>query len=738
VTEIGIVVPVGGMLLAGILYVRMRMVDEDLSTRRWARGFVCLYASGVLTTLGPTSLPALALATLLNGAFVGLALQGALTFVGRPVPRWVLPLPLGIGAVRAVLTLTGNAASGHLLPIPLDTFYFGWMAWILWRESDEGGGRLSGRLLSPAYAFVALVNILDQMARWRGEERIPTLVAWAAASFILLVLHVLAIYERMRERDRRRTAELDSERRTLRAVLNTAPVDIYLLDDKNRLTMTNRRDQSALGIEIGADLRPTRVYEHLDRTGHWIEETDRLQEILDRIRSDPNAVVEDEEVTIHEGDVTRTYQLFSSPVLSESGERIGRVWITRDLTRERRLQQQLQAAQRMETLGTLAGGVAHDFNNQLTSILGNVELAMTDAREEDEALHEFLRDIARAAEHGAELTRALLSFARRAPTERKPLEVMPLVQGVQGLLRSMIPSSVSLEVQLEDELWRVLADPTQLEQVLVNLTINARDAVNGSGRVRIGARNRHFVRDESGAVRRADDAGGAAPPEARPGRFVEFEVRDDGTGLDRETRERMFDPFFTTKQVGQGTGLGLSIVYGLVSSHEGWLEVESQPGTGTTIRAYLPATDGEPVDPGGTSRPPASQLPSGPKGRETVLVADDDDLVRRLARGALQRLGYSVIEACDGEEAVRIFRSHTPGVDLVVLDLTMPGRSGLNALETMRRAQPGLPAIIASGYRGSQEHAEQLDSAERVTLLDKPFTPEKLGQCVRRVLDQNA
>jgi signal transduction histidine kinase len=736
VTEIGIVVPVGGMLLAGMLYVRM--VDNDLSTRRWAWGFVCLYASGVLTTLGPANLPALALATLLNGAFVGLALQGALAFVGRPAPRWVLPLPLGIGAVRAVLTLSGNATSGHLLPIPLDCFYFGWMAWVLWRESGEGSGRLSGRLLGPAYAFVAVVNILDHTARWRGEDRVPTLVAWATAAFILLVLHVLAIYERARERDRSQTAELEAERRTLRAVLNTAPLDICLVDNKNRVTMASLRDPSELGIGIGEHLKATSVYEHLEDTGRWIEETDRLQAILERVRSDPNAVVEDEEITIHEGDVSRTHQLFSSPVLSEPGERIGRVWITRNVTGERRLQQQLQTARQMETLGTLAGGVAHDFNNQLTSILGNAELAMTDAPEGDGALREFLSDIVRAAEHGAELTRALLSFARRAPTERKPLEVQPLVDRVEGLLRAMIPSSVSLEVQLEDELWRVLADPTQLEQVLLNLTLNARDAVNGSGRVRIGVRNRHFVSDESGAVRCADDGDGATPSQAQPGRFVEFEVRDDGTGLDRETREHMFDPFFTTKQVGQGTGLGLSIVYGLVSSHEGWLDVESQPGRGTAIRACLPATEGAPADPGEAGLRTASQLPGGPKGRETVLVADDDDLVRRLARSTLQRLGYRVIEACDGEEAVRTFRSHTPGVDLVVLDLTMPGRSGLNALAAMRRAQPDLPAIIASGYRGSQEHAEQLDSAERIVLLDKPFTPEKLGQCVRTVLDQNA
>jgi CheY-like chemotaxis protein len=152
----------------------------------------------------------------------------------------------------------------------------------------------------------------------------------------------------------------------------------------------------------------------------------------------------------------------------------------------------------------------------------------------------------------------------------------------------------------------------------------------------------------------------------------------------------------------------------------------------------LPATDGEPADPGGASRRPASHLRSGPEGRETVLVADDDDLVRRLARGILTRLGYSVIEARDGDEAVRIFCSHAPSVDLVVLDLTMPGRSGLDALAAMRRARPELPAVIASGYRGSREHSERLDSAERVALLDKPFTPEKLGQCVRTALDQNA
>jgi CheY-like chemotaxis protein len=366
----------------------------------------------------------------------------------------------------------------------------------------------------------------------------------------------------------------------------------------------------------------------------------------------------------------------------------------------------------METLGTLAGGVAHDFNNQLTAILGNARLAL-DSVPDDPELRATLLELERAAEHCAQLTRGLLTFARRAPARQQAIDAERAVFEVVALLRPTLPQSIAIRIEKDPGLLAGLGDPTQIQQILLNLCVNARDAIGEAGQITIEARNRTL---------RAEDCAGR--PNARPGRFLALSVRDDGAGMDARTLARIFDPFFTTKPLGAGTGLGLAIVYGLVRANQGWIEVESEPGRGSLFRVWLPAAEAEegPFE-------AAAGAAARRSGSERVLLAEDEPLVRRVARMALEREGYTVVEACDGQEAVECLRARGPRVDLAILDLSMPRMGGLEALVELRRLAPDLPVILTSGHFSDAAPSPDAD------FLPKPYRPDALAERVRALLD---
>jgi PAS domain S-box-containing protein len=521
----------------------------------------------------------------------------------------------------------------------------------------------------------------------------------------LAVEHVRGI-----ELRRRQAEELAGERVTLRAVLESAPVGVFLVDRDWRNTVVNHLGAQHLGLGDPSALlgRPARegLLEYLGR----VREPDALMRVMRRIEEQPDLVIEGFEFSL-EGPSERTLSTYSSPVLTETGALVGRVFVTRDVTQERTLEEQLRQSQKMETLGTLAGGVAHDFNNQLTAILGNARLAL-DAVPDDPELRATLLELERAADHCAQLTRGLLTFARRAPARQQAIDPARVLDEVAALLRPTLPQAIALRVEAGAELPPGLGDPTQIQQILLNLGVNARDAIGEAGEIAIEAHGRTLAP--------GDCAGRAS---ARPGRFVVFGVRDDGAGMDARTLERIFDPFFTTKPLGSGTGLGLAIVYGLVRANQGWIEVDSEPGRGSTFRVWLPAAD---------APAPAEALPRAPllrAGSERILLAEDEAPVRRVARLALEREGYSVLEARDGLEAVEWLRSSAEPPDLAILDLSMPRMGGLEALAELRRLSPGLPVILTSGHSGDAS------PAEGVEFLPKPYRPGALAERVRAVLD---
>jgi PAS domain S-box-containing protein len=395
--------------------------------------------------------------------------------------------------------------------------------------------------------------------------------------------------------------------------------------------------------------------------------------------------------------------------------------IAEDLTERRTLEQQLRQAQKLEAVGRLAGGVAHDFNNRLTVISGQAELMMAELRA-DSPLREHAEAIMGSARRAADLTAQLLAFSRRQVARPRPLDLEVVVRGVDLVLKRLVGEEVELATDLQP-VGSVRADPGQVEQILLNLCTNARDAMPEGGRITISTEQRRLSAD---AARTRVDA--------VAGDYGVLVVTDTGQGMDEETRQRVFEPFFTTKPPGKGTGLGLSTVYGITVQSGGHLRVYSWPGKGTRFEIWLPiAADGELLEP----LPEAGAAPPPPRmgGRETILVAEDEDPVRRIVVTTLARAGYQVLEAPDGPNALSTARDHEGPIHLLVTDVVMPGMRGPELAERLARARTGVRVLFISGYTDQADLGG--DGNLRRAFLAKPFTPEELRTVVRVVLDDD-
>ena len=395
-----------------------------------------------------------------------------------------------------------------------------------------------------------------------------------------------------------------------------------------------------------------------------------------------------------------------------------RAWGTqRDVTEQRRLEEQIRQAVKVEAVGRLAGGIAHDFNNILTAILGTTQLLQREIGPEDPH-HADVDEIRMAAERAADLTRQLLAYSRRQVLAPRILDVNAVVLGLDHMLRRLIGEDVELINALAPQLAPVRADPGQLEQVIVNLAINARDAMPGGGKLTMATANVEL-----------DAAFARAHPGAVPGSYVRLRVGDTGVGIDADTRGHLFEPFFTTKSVGKGTGLGLATVYGIVKQSGGYIWVETEPGRGTVFDIFLPRTSGTPEP---AVSPPSTAEPA--RGTETILLVEDEETVRALSDRALSALGYTVLAAPGGAAALRVAERHPGVIHLALTDVVMPGISGRELVRQLAAIRPGVKVLYISGY--SDEAIKQHGVLDPGTaFLQKPFTPDRLAGKVREVLD---
>jgi PAS domain S-box-containing protein len=420
------------------------------------------------------------------------------------------------------------------------------------------------------------------------------------------------------------------------------------------------------------------------------------------------------------------------PYRNAQGEIIGAMAIIRDITERRQLEEQLRHAQKLEAVGQLAGGVAHEFNNILTAVIGNLDLALGKIADESDQ-RATLTAALEAARRAALLTQQLLTFSHRTVVDRHPLDLGVLAKEVSVLLRQSIDRRIQVAVRPSGTVWAVLADADQMNQVMINLCFNARDSLVE----RMSAPD-HGTRPESWeprieiAIENAtiDDAYCRFNYDARQGEYVCLSVSDNGFGIDESIRDHIFEPFFTTKEIGRGTGLGLATVYGVLKQHNGWVELVTEKNTGTTFKCYLPRLDRT-----ATPHSAARAEKTVPGGHEAILFVDDQNSIRRLGQTILEQNGYTVTTAENGEQALDIFQREHDRIRLVVLDLTMPGLSGREVLSRLLAIDPKMRILISSGHQIPRD-GNELQSMGRIEFIPKPYSPDDLAQSVRALLDR--
>ncbi len=415
-------------------------------------------------------------------------------------------------------------------------------------------------------------------------------------------------------------------------------------------------------------------------------------------------------------------EIRSFPIRDASGAVTSVIEILNDVTERRRLEEQLRQSQKLEAVGTLAGGVAHDFNNILSAVIGYAHIALMKAGEDDPLRHD-LEQVLAASERATTLTQSLLAFSRKQPIRTEPVAVNDIVSRFEKFLRRLVREDIEMRLELDRDEATVMADRGQMEQVLMNLVTNARDAMPQGGRLTI--RTGRAALDESFIQAHGYGAVGA---------FATLVVTDTGTGMDQATQRNIFEPFFTTKEQGKGTGLGLSMVYGIVKKHDGFINVYSEPGRGATFRIYLPLVA---MQASSASDVAGREDTAVLGGRETVMVAEDDEALRRLTATVLRHFGYTVLEAKDGEDAVQVFSRHRDAISLVVLDGIMPKKNGRETLREIRALRPDMRTILVSGYADGLFEGED-QRGPGLLFLQKPLSPQTLARSVRAMLDGGA
>ena len=529
-----------------------------------------------------------------------------------------------------------------------------------------------------------------------------------------------AIVNSRTEKLRLSQSELEGTYAQLRASYEAARDGILLVGKDGSLIAANQRVIDYFHLREGVDQIDMEGFEKQIRNkfadgGNFLKD-------WKSINQDPSNTADLE--WFLDGPVERVLSVYSSPVLIPGGRQIARFWSFHDVTEQRKLQKGLEQAQKMEAVGRLAGGVAHDFNNLLTGIIGNLSLvssARGDASYGNKD-KEFISSAKRASQRAAELVKQLLGFSRQSHLELDCCEVNQVLEEVQGLLKSTIDPSISISMECSEDLWTIEADSTQVEQVVMNMCVNAIDAMSDMGGELVlstenKSLNRSIISDCSGR---------------EEGDFVKIKVSDNGVGMSSEVMAKLFEPFFTTKEQGKGTGLGLATSYGIVKQHGGWIECESEVGVGSNFSIFLPRKDASNEN----LKPLTREDDSDVSGTETILVVDDEDVVRLVAEGALKCYGYKTLSACNGKEALKVLEENKNEIMLVLLDLTMPVMSGKETLAVIREKFADVPVVVCSGYLVDLEGFEEETGLRPDSAIQKPYNVKDLAKRVREVLDR--
>ncbi len=517
-----------------------------------------------------------------------------------------------------------------------------------------------------------------------------------------------AVVERTRELLQAQEA-LRRSNEVLETTIRAAPVGIVVLDPSGNVQLWNEMTEAAFGWKQD---------EVLNRPSPFLK-SQRQTEFSDLLAR----VSQGESISGHEASYSRkdgtqiAARVFAAPVRDLQSEETGVLLVFEDVTERKSLESQLFQSQKLESIGKLAGGIAHDFNNLLTIINGYADMALSRIGKNDPACNQ-IQQIRKAGGKAANLAEQLLIFSRKKAVEMKPLDLNMAVVDIEKMLRRLIGEDIHMVTSLDTSLGTVMGDAGQVQQVIMNLAINARDAMPGGGKLVIETSNVEV-----------DATFSKRHPQLDPGAYVLLAVTDTGIGMDDETKSHIFEPFFTTKEPGKGTGLGLATVYGIVRQSRGWIWVYSEPGRGTTFKIYLPRCDARAED-GHCDRAEAADA----HGTERILLVEDDVGVLSLVGNILRGLGYTVVEASNGEEALAICGQDGGKIDMMISDVVMPGISGYDLARRLKGIRPSLAVLFISGYADrTVAGAHKVDP--NTPYLQKPFTSASLASRVREILD---
>jgi PAS domain S-box-containing protein len=545
------------------------------------------------------------------------------------------------------------------------------------------------------------ILVLTQVGRVRSWTEEEQRIAQVVAEQLGIALENAFLFRRMQESEER-----------LRKVIQSADLCIAIVDRQGKALLFNRGAERILGYTadevVGKNLLELA----------YPAPADRVQPMgTFRASLESGQPVQGYETVVTAKDGTPRHIIFNMNLLrSLRGEIESVLYLGLDWTERRALEEQLRQAQKMESIGTLAGGVAHDFNNLLTGIIGYASLALNEMPLTDPH-YAALSAIEQIAQRAANLTQQLLAVSRRSMAEMRAVNLNSVVEALFNLLRRTIPATVEMRLRLNATPLTVNGNEDQLGQMLMNLCVNARDAMPDGGVLEVETRCATLNEEDCRAILGAT-----------PGQYARLRVADSGVGMSEATLARIFDPFFTTKGVGKGTGLGLAMLYGIVKTHDGFIQVSSRLGQGTTVCIYLPLLE-QPVVPEKEKELSAPQL-----GKETILFVDDEETVRTLAQNILRTLGYRVLLASNGSEGLTVYLEKQSAIDLVVTDLTMPQMNGRDLCDALRRLNPQVKIIISSGYNLSDDN-QSLLRQDRVRILRKPYRIHEMARVVREALD---
>ncbi len=550
-----------------------------------------------------------------------------------------------------------------------------------------------------------------------GKDEISGLERALAETSQLLVSQleqIQAAQHQLESRVEQRTAELQTANEELhkanevrQAVIQSSPLAIWAVDLEGRVTFWNPAAERIFGwksAEVIGQPLPVVPADQQAEYAEWLKKFAAGEKIsgVERIRA--------------KNDGTRiNVVIWTAPLRDAAGHIIGTIAIDSDITERKVLEEQFRQSQKLEAIGRLAGGVAHDFNNLLTVITGYTEMLSTEVKDRPEWL-EYTQEIQYAAGRASALTSQLLAFSRRQISQPRLLDLNEVVTHSLKLLRRVIGEDIEIAMHLEPGLGKIKADPIHIDQVIMNLVVNARDAMGGGGKLTIETANRTLDRDYAGKHIGVE-----------PGPYCMLAISDTGTGMNAATRDRLFEPFFTTKEAGKGTGLGLAIVYGVVKQNGGEIMVYSELGKGTTFKIYLPMIE-VPED---FSR--LETQAAGLTGSETILLTEDEESIRKMVHNMLARLGYQVIDAESPDEAIEIARQSPEPIDLLLTDVVMPRRSGFELAEQIREFRPGLKVLYMSGYADNHLAGNSVLDPN-TPFVQKPFSASALTQKIREAL----